>query len=498
MLILITAVISASIVSVKVQAGRSRVANGVDQAMFSVFAQYDRDLLKKYDVFFIDGAAGGGNLQVGNIYNRFRSALEYILKPNKGAFLGGRNLLSLSLAQGAVTGYTLATDVDGGIYASQAIGYMKETAGIQGISLLLGRYGNAADNTKLYDSEGGKLEALSGGVTYSDLEAQSEAAKQADAEEAAAREEAGIYGPTEAEERAESVPDDFVNPLPFISELRRRAVLDLVTGGEGNISGKSIEGLTLASQRGYNQGVGVIDVPEGLGSFESHILFNEYILTHFGCYTAPDTEGVLSYQAEHILQGKASDRENLEAMVTKLLAIREAANIVFLYSDPMKSEELEAASAAISMLLYIPVAQPVIKALLAAGWAFCESLVDVRGLLHGRKVPVMKSEGTWQVSLAGIPSLLEEGGLDMAGGNDEGGMSYRDYLRIMLALADSRVQLTRTLDMVEANIRRAGRDGFRIDCCMEALTVEVSVRSEGRVTLTEEQTATYRGYTKRW
>ena len=54
MLVLIVSVISASIVSVKVQAGRSRVANSVDQAMFSLFAQYDRDLLSKYDVFFID------------------------------------------------------------------------------------------------------------------------------------------------------------------------------------------------------------------------------------------------------------------------------------------------------------------------------------------------------------------------------------------------------------------------------------------------------------
>ena len=64
MLMLIVSVISASVLSVKVQAGRSRVANSVDQAMFSLFAQYDRDLFSKYDVFFIDGAAGSGDMNL--------------------------------------------------------------------------------------------------------------------------------------------------------------------------------------------------------------------------------------------------------------------------------------------------------------------------------------------------------------------------------------------------------------------------------------------------
>lgn len=496
MLVLIVSVISASIVSVKVQAGRSRVANSVDQAMFSLFAQYDRDLLSKYDVFFIDGAVGSDSMQIGNIYDRFTDAMRYILEPNKGNVFGGRNLLDLSLTEGAITGYTLATDVNGSIYASQAVEYMKETAGIQGISLLLGKYGQAADHTEIQSAQGDSLKELSGGISYADIEAQSAEAVMADAEEAAERAEAGIYEPTEAEARADAVPDDFVNPLPFIDELRSRALLDLVTGGSENISDKSLDGASLASSQGYERGIGVIDVPEGIGTFESHLIFDEYIMTHFGCYTAPDADGPLSYQTEYILQGMGTDRENIEAMVTKLLAVREAANIVFLYSSAVRSEELTAASSAIAALLFIPFAEPVIKAILAAGWAFCESVVDVRALLTGKRVPLMKSDANWQVSLAGIPELLTEGGLDMAAGDVGEGMSYQDYLRVMLAIADGQTQITRTLDMVEQNIRTAGRPNFRIDCCMEALTVQVSVRSERRVTLTEEQTVRYRDFAK--
>ena len=84
----------------------------------------------------------------------------------------------------------------------------------------------------------------------------------------------------------------------------------------------------------------------------------------------------------------------------------------------------------------------------------------------------------------------------MAAGDVGEGMSYQDYLRVMLAIADGQMQITRTLDMVEQNIRTGGRPNFIIDCCMEALTVQVSVRSERRVTLTEEQTVRYRDFAK--
>lgn len=496
MLMLIVSVISASVLSVKVQAGRSRVANSVDQAMFSLFAQYDRDLFSKYDVFFIDGASGSGDMKIGSIYERLTDAMEYILKPNKGTLIGGRNLLSLSVTEGAITGYTLATDVNGGIYASQAVDYMKETAGIQLIALLLDKYRSSAGITEQQESQKDLLDELQEGYSYEDIEAMSGEARIADAEEAAELAEAGYEGPTEAEARAEAVPDDFVNPLPFIEELRRLSVYDLVLGTSADVSEKELDGTSLVSSRGAQSGVGIIDVPEGLDTFETGIIYNEYILTHFGNYTDPEREGSVEYQAEYILQGKPSDRENIEDMITKLLLAREASNLVFLYSSPTKSAELGAAAEAISILLYIPFAEPVIKALLASGWAFCESVVDVRALLRGKRIPFIKSDDNWQVQLASIPDLLTEGGIDNLTGNDGNGMNYTDYLRILLAVSDRQTHISRSLDLVESTIRRK-RPGFRIDCCIESLTAEFSVRSENYVTLTEEETMRYRDFVKK-
>ncbi len=132
MLLVMISVLGASFVSVRVAAGRMQCANASDQAMFSMFAQYDRDLFDRFDVFFIDGSCGGSGLHADKLRERYRKAADYILHPNQGmaAFLGN-NLLRLQTEDCSICGYTLATDVNGSVFASQAVDFMKETLGIR-------------------------------------------------------------------------------------------------------------------------------------------------------------------------------------------------------------------------------------------------------------------------------------------------------------------------------------------------------------------------------
>ena len=58
-LALILSLITTSITAVKTAAARSELSNAADQAMFSLFAHYDRTLMEKYDVFFVNGSFGG-------------------------------------------------------------------------------------------------------------------------------------------------------------------------------------------------------------------------------------------------------------------------------------------------------------------------------------------------------------------------------------------------------------------------------------------------------
>ena len=52
------------------------------------------------------------------------------------------------------------------------------------------------------------------------------------------------------------------------------------------------------------------------------------------------------------------------------------------------------------------------------------------------------------------------------------GLSYKDYLRIFLALSNKEDKLLRSLDMVEMDIRQTkGNENFRIDQCVDYMKV---------------------------
>ena len=70
-------------------------------------------------------------------------------------------------------------------------------------------------------------------------------------------------------------------------------------------------------------------------------------------------------------------------------------------------------------LLYTSV---VIEGALILCWAFAESILDVRELFAGGKVPLTKNASNWQLSLQGLPALVDK--LDTDRQNDVNGLSY--------------------------------------------------------------------------
>ena len=81
--------------SVKMAAARTQVLSGVDIGLYSLFGQYDKTLLKDYDLFAIDGAMGADSLNPGAMYDSFRRYMEPVLKQNSQ---------KLSLQQGGQIG----------------------------------------------------------------------------------------------------------------------------------------------------------------------------------------------------------------------------------------------------------------------------------------------------------------------------------------------------------------------------------------------------------
>ena len=68
--------------SVQVAAARTQILNSMDIGLYSLFGQYDRFLLKNYDLFFLDGTQGGSNLNLAAVYDNLESYMKPVLKQN--------------------------------------------------------------------------------------------------------------------------------------------------------------------------------------------------------------------------------------------------------------------------------------------------------------------------------------------------------------------------------------------------------------------------------
>ena len=58
------------------------------------------------------------------------------------------------------------------------------------------------------------------------------------------------------------------------------------------------------------------------------------------------------------------------------------------------------------------------------------------------------------------------------GPNAKGGLSYRDYLRILLFLKSKKECTMRSLDVIEMQMQRKAGEFFRVDNCISKLEVK--------------------------
>lgn len=83
----------------------------------------------------------------------------------------------------------------------------------------------------------------------------------------------------------------------------------------------------------------------------------------------------------------------------------------------------------------------------------------------------MKEKSTWKLSLEGLLHLNDS--TESVGSSDEKGLSYKEYLRVMLFLKNKTTLSMRSLDLIEMNLRTySGKEFFRVDNCVLGLKVK--------------------------
>lgn len=471
LLSLSTALICTELTSVKLAASRAQISGAMDIGLYSLFAQYDKSLLDEYELFYLDGGFGSSELHMGKAYDILTDYMEPVLQ---------QNFTELELERGGWSGYELATDEGGASFYRQASEAAKLLLESQGISLLLSKVEEQAGEMQ-------RQEAVQESQRKEEVLAQYEKEIEKGAESSLEGENTGVQ-----DFQNENVPIPVIspqeNPIEVIKRIQKMGILELVLENPSQVSEKEADKGSFVSLRSRNQGM-----PMSREGGEMHagqdLLFQEYLLQKCGNYRSPG-KGSLAYQTEYILFGRDSDLENLKKTVNRLLLLREGANLMHLYTDPVKGSQASAWAAGIASALLLPMAEPVIRLAILSCWAFGESILDVRELMAGGKIALVKDSESWQLSIEKLPHLLEC--LDSERKDQEKGLSYEDYLRVLLFLRGKEEKISRGMDMVECGMRAMeGKENFRLDCCIAAAEVSVDVKAGVYKTYTAVRAYTY-------
>ena len=260
------------------------------------------------------------------------------------------------------------------------------------------------------------------------------------------------------------------NPLEWTKQLRQSSLLTLVLENPENLSNRYVKLEELPSHRNLVRGTGGFGETSG-NSVTQKPLFTAYLTEHFPHYLKNEEANSLFYEAEYLLCGKESDRENLEAVFRKILTIRTGVNYVYLLTDQTKMAKAEGMAATLSALLMIPEATELVKQALLFSWSYGESIMELRTLTDGNHIPVIKTAETWQLDLDNLLKLETEDEVSSSL-EDQKGMGYEDFITMFLLAEDKDDLCMRALDLMELKL------GIRMDGCVTAVEIKSTLEMQ--------------------
>lgn len=479
-----------------------------DSAIDSLFASYDRMMLEQYGLLFLDGGFGRQSFSEEQITAEIEGYIKYELQPASELLFSGITLYPMRAEEIHIFNIVKAVNYGGSMFAQSVADYMKYR-----------QVGNIADKivgwVDILDMDGVGLEqiedakdciknpsALAGKQT--EIASQSEMRKGGDIDsnrnnkilvfgnmpqysaqsaiqlnevdfaEERPGEEGDPGGETEADFDQERYEEEIQKSVIYeAEELKKGGFLKLVVPTQTPVSAAKISEENLPSIKNTESlSLTNKNMAEAIGR---DVLYNEYLLQHFCCFMTEKERNGPQYELEYILFGKNSDEENLKMAVNRLLWIREAMNIAHILSSPEKMEAALAMASALAGWTLIPPLVTAVQLVIAGAWAYGEALLDVRSLLEGKKVSLVKNEDNWRLGISGLMDLLKGNMIETP--EDSNGMSYEDYLRVLFLIQDHSEKYYRTMDMIQINMQKV-KPEFLMKNCIYALEASVLVKAD--------------------
>lgn len=471
-LLLVLSLLFTLLEGTRVEGLKANVRMNSELVTESILAEYVKPLWEKYHLLAENGADETGQLRIGGISQKARllgeENLEWQDTGKRGLWM-----YPLHLQDAAVTEYHLITDDNGDGFYHLVTEYMRDNLAKEGAEAIYERIKKMQETKEEAGDVSEKVEDAKSCVEEAAKEENTEAKQPVPQQSVTGNHSSG----TEKWEDGKDVE----NPLEYIGEWKSTALLTLLGADAFRLSAKTADTSQTLEKRKKNVGNWKQDIPED--EWYERILFQEYLLKYFSAYPVGESEteagkvvqiesvrtesagldekaGRLDYELEYLIAGKASDKQNLQQVLERILLLREAANFVYLQTDSQKkSEALTLATLLVGATGNGLLIKGVQQGILAV-WAFAESVSDVKSMLAGEKIPIIKTAGEWSTDVGGLSDKSQFQKAETC----KNGLGYEDYLRVLLFLTGRAKLSYRAMDLIEWELQSIeGYSNLRMD-----------------------------------
>lgn len=277
----------------------------------------------------------------------------------------------------------------------------------------------------------------------------------------------------------EEDPENFIekkpeDPRKVVMDILDEGILRVVLPSGKSISSRKITGNSLPSeelknmqeqeQRAKNidfSGLDMIknlftdsNISEAMNSISTQAVNISYSLDSFSNFSRKvDKEQAtrLNYEIEYLIHGGKTDKENLENIVNRILLFRFGMNFTYALTDASLNAQALSIAAALAGVTGLTPIVTALKTMILAAVSYGEAILDVRSLLVGNKIPILKNASNWTISIENIGQILNS---KAVASTDENGMDYEDFLKIfLLSQTNKEVKYGRMLDLMQENIK---------------------------------------------
>lgn len=428
-------------------------AAGVESAC----AEYLPQLWQDYHILALDGGYGSEEFSIENVSDRITHYAEKNLEQNKSLLnLFGTNLFQLELEEVRTIEYQLLTDGKGEVFLNLISETMKETLPETIAQEIYSRY------------QEGKAVEENGSDAVKEIAKAEETMKDITPElsETAEEDEKSFAKNLKTALKAKKTFEE-------VSKLQDGGWLKQVLPEDELVSDKYIDLTDSVENRVLNCGTAKVSEE---ADWYRKLLVLEYLEKYYSCYLEPLEERAFTYEMEYLISGGESDSKNLETVVKRLLTMREAANITYILGNKEMMTIADTIANAVAALCSGNEAVGVIvKVAIVGAWAYLESILDVRTLLSGERISLLKNDEEWTTD---VGEIIESFQKTAKAKNCKNGLCYQDYLKQMLFFMGKQKLAYRMLNVMEQNLRqRENYQNYRIDGTLTKLQYQINYKA---------------------